>query len=91
VKHGPTTPTTSRAAGYQLAAARGRHEPPRPHLTERTARHAWVDYADVLDADRLRVLTNHADGWQPVAEPAWTERPYWDAIDQHAHHHRRGW
>jgi hypothetical protein len=23
----------------------------------------------------------HPTGWQPVTEPAWTERPDWDAID----------
>jgi hypothetical protein len=41
-------------------------------------------YAYVLEADRLRVLTNRAGEWQPIAEPGWTERPDWDAIDQHA-------
>jgi hypothetical protein len=68
-----------------------RQEPPRPTLTDHTARGAFIDYAYVLETDRLRVLTNHADEWQPVAEPAWTERPDWDAIDQHAQHLRRGW
>ena len=68
-----------------------RQEPPRPPLTEQTARDAWIDYAYVLEADRLRVLTNRAGEWQPIAEPAWTERPDWDAIDQHAQHLRRGW
>ena len=68
-----------------------RQEPPRPPLTDQTARDAWIDYAYVLEAERLRVLTNRAGGWQPVAEPAWTERPDWDAIDQHAQHLRRGW
>jgi hypothetical protein len=68
-----------------------RHDPPRPPLDDRSAHHAWVDYAYVLEADRLRVLTNRAGGWQPIAEPAWTERPDWDAIDQHAQHLRRGW
>jgi hypothetical protein len=43
------------------------------------------------DADRLRVLTNRAGGWQPITEAAWTERPDWDVIDQHAQHLRRGW
>jgi hypothetical protein len=37
------------------------------------------------------VLTNHAGSWQPVAEPAWTQQPDWDAIDTHAQHLRRGW
>jgi len=59
-------------------------------LTDQTARDAWIDYAYVLDAERLRVLTNRAGWWQPVAEPAWTERPDWDAIDQHPQHPRRG-
>ena len=63
----------------------------RPPLTEQTARDAFIDYAYVLEADRLRVLTNRAGEWQPIAEPAWTERPDWDAIDQHAQHLRRGW
>jgi hypothetical protein len=68
-----------------------RQEPSRPPLTDQTAREAWVDYAYVLEAERLRVLTNRAGVWQPVAEPAWTERPDWNAIDQHAQHLRRGW
>jgi hypothetical protein len=68
-----------------------RQEPPRPPLTEQTARHADIDYAYVLDADRLRVLTSRPGGWQPVAEPTWAGRPDWDAIDQHAQHLRRGW
>jgi hypothetical protein len=68
-----------------------RREPPRPPLTDHTAQAAFIDYAYVLEADRLRVLTNRAGGWQPVAEPAWTERPDWDAIDQYAQHLRRGW
>jgi hypothetical protein len=67
-----------------------RHEPPRPPLDDHTARAAFIDYAYVLEADRLRVLTSRAGRWQPVAEPAWTERPDWDAIDQHAHYLRRG-
>jgi hypothetical protein len=54
-----------------------RQEPPRPPLTDHTARDAWVDYAYVLEAERLRVLTNRAGGWQPVAEPTWTEQPDW--------------
>jgi hypothetical protein len=45
----------------------------------------------VLEADRLRLLTSRLGGWQPVAEPVWTERPDWDAIDRHAQHLRRGW
>jgi hypothetical protein len=89
-------------AGYQVGPDRqelrnqcschgGRHEPPRPPLTDHTTCDAFIDYAYVLEPDRLRVLTNRAGGWRPVAEPAWTERPDWDAIDQHAHHLRRGW
>jgi hypothetical protein len=68
-----------------------RHEPSRPPLTERTARAAAIDYAYVLDTERLRVLTNHAGRWHPVAELAWTDTPDWDVIDQHAQHLRRGW
>ena len=69
-----------------------RHEPPRPPLTDRTARDAWVDFAYVIQPDRLRVLTTLAGGWQPVAEPAWTDSPDWDAIDDHARGvRRRGW
>jgi hypothetical protein len=68
-----------------------RHEPPRPPLTDHAARHAFIDDAYVLEAEQLRVLTNRAGGWRPVAAPAWTERPDWDAIDQHAQHLRRGW
>jgi hypothetical protein len=68
-----------------------RREPPRPPLTEQTARDTFIDYAYVLESEQLRVLTNRAGGWQPVAEAAWTERPDWDAIDQHAQHLRRGW
>jgi hypothetical protein len=69
-----------------------RQEPPRPLLTEQTARAAWVDYAYVLEPDRLRVLTNLAGGWQPIADPAWTDAPDWDAIDEHARRlRRRGW
>ena len=67
----------------------GRHDPPRPPLTDRTARAAWVDYAYVIEPDRLRVLTNLAGGWQPIAEPAWTDTPDWDAIDRHAKQLRR--
>jgi hypothetical protein len=89
-------------AGYQVGSDRqtlrnqcychgDRHDPPHPSLTDRTARDAFIDYAYVLDADRLRVLTNRPGGWQPVAEAAWTERPDWDVIDQHAQHLRRGW
>jgi hypothetical protein len=77
--------------GNQCYCHGDRQESPRPPLTEQTARDAWVDYAYVLDAERLRVLTNRPGGWQPVAEPAWTDRPDWDAIDQHAQHLRRGW
>jgi hypothetical protein len=98
VLHGDFTVPPGYRTGYDPRDLRnqcychgGRHEPPRPPLTERTARAAWVDYAYVLEADRLRVLTNHAGGWQPVAEPAWTDPPDWDAIDQHAQYLRRGW
>jgi hypothetical protein len=77
--------------GSQCYCHGDRHEPPRPPLTEQTARDAFVDYAYVLDAERLHVVTNRPGGWQPVAEVAWTERPDWDAIDQHARHLRRGW
>jgi hypothetical protein len=45
----------------------------------------------VLEPARLRVLTNRPGSWQPVAEPAWTDNPDWDAIDQHAQQLRRGW
>jgi hypothetical protein len=89
-------------AGYQAGSDRqplanqcychgDRQEPSRPPLTEQTARDAFIDYAYVLEANRLRVLTNRPGGWQPVAEAAWTERPDWDVIDQHAQHLRRGW
>jgi hypothetical protein len=88
-------------AGYQAGSDRqtlrnqcychgDRHDPPRPSFTDRTARDAFVDYAYLLEADRLRVLTNRPGGWQPVAEAAWTERPDWDVVDQHAQHLRRG-
>jgi hypothetical protein len=68
--------------------------PPRttpPPLTGRTARDAHIDYAYVLEPARLRVLTNRPGSWQPVAEPAWTDNPDWNAIDQHAQQLRRGW
>jgi hypothetical protein len=68
-----------------------RQEPPQPPLTEQTARAAWVDYAYVLEPDRLRVLTNLARGWQEVADPAWTDDPDWEVVDAHAKHLRRGW
>jgi len=87
-----TGPVTTRRICATSAYCHGdRQEPPRPPLTDHTARAAFIDYAYVLEPDRLRVLTNHAGGWQPVAEPAWTERPDWEAIDQHAQHLRRGW
>jgi hypothetical protein len=60
-----------------------RHDPPRPPLDADRARAAGIDYAYVLDPDRLTVLLNRG-GWQPVAEPAWTDSPDWDAIDHHA-------
>jgi hypothetical protein len=65
-----------------------RHDPPRPPLDANSARAAWVDYAYLLDPDRLRVLTSRG-GWQPVAEPAWTDTPDWEAIDRHARQLRR--
>jgi hypothetical protein len=69
-----------------------RHEPPRPPLTEQTARAAFIDYAYVLEPDRLQVLTNLGRGWQPIADPDWTDDPDWDAIDEHARRVRRlGW
>jgi hypothetical protein len=43
----------------------------------------------VLEADRLQVLTSLHGGWQPVADPAWTDTPDWDAIDRHAKQLRR--
>jgi hypothetical protein len=68
-----------------------RHDPPRP-VTDQTARAAWVDYAYVIEPDRLRVLTNLHGSWQAIAEPAWTDSPDWDAIDTHARTvRRRGW
>ena len=60
-----------------------RHDPPRPPLDADHARAAGIDYAYLLDPDRLTVLLNR-DGWQPVADPAWTDSPDWDAIDHHA-------
>jgi hypothetical protein len=60
-----------------------RHDPPRPPLDADSARTAGIDYAYVLDADRLTVLVNR-DGWQSVAEPAWTDSPDWEGIDRHA-------
>jgi hypothetical protein len=50
---------------------------------------AWVDDADVIGPDRLQVLTSLHDAWQPVADPAWTDTPDWDAIDSHAKQLRR--
>jgi hypothetical protein len=90
--HLATGPATTRRSGAtQCDCHGGRHEPPRPPLTDHTARAAFMDYAYVLEVDRLRVLTHRPGGWQPVAEPAWTKRPDWDAIDQHAQRLRRGW
>ena len=66
-----------------------RQDPPRPPLDDHNAHHAFVDYADVIAPDRLPVLTDVAGGWQPVAEPAWTDTPDWDAIDTHAKQLRR--
>jgi hypothetical protein len=66
-----------------------RHDPPRTPLDDDTARDAWVDYAYVIGPDRLQVLTSLHGGWQPVADPAWTDTPDWDAIDRHAKQLRR--
>ena len=77
--------------GNQCYCHGDRHEPARPPMTDDAARAGGVDYAYVLEPERLRVLTNHAGGWQPVAESAWTEQPDWDAVDQHAQHLGRGW
>ena len=66
-----------------------RHDPPRTPLDDHTAHHAWVDYAYVIGPDRLQVLTDVEGGWQPVADPAWTDTPEWDAIDRHAKQLRR--
>jgi hypothetical protein len=60
-----------------------RHDPPRPPLDAHGARAAGLDYAYVVDPDRLTVLLNRY-GWLPVAEPAWTDGPDWEAIDHHA-------
>ncbi len=99
VLHGDFTVPPGYRPGYDPQDLRnqcychgGRHEPPRPPLTEETARAAWVDYAYVIQPDRLGVLTALDRGWQPVAEPAWTDSPDWDAIDDHARGvRRRGW
>ena len=66
-----------------------RHDPPRTSLDDHTAHPAWVDYAYVIGPDRLQVLTDVEGGWQPVADPAWTDTPDWDAIDRHAKQLRR--
>jgi hypothetical protein len=69
-----------------------RRDPPRPPLTQQTALAAWVDYAYLIEPDRLRVLTSLHSSWQPIAEPAWTGTPDWDAIDESAKRIRsRGW
>jgi hypothetical protein len=82
----PTDPNDRRNQCYCHG---DRHDPPRPPLDDHTARAAWVDYAYVIGPDRLQVLTPLAGGWQPVAEPSWTDTPDWDAIDSHASHLRR--
>ena len=66
-----------------------RHDPPRAPLDDHTASEAWVDYAYVIGPDRLQVLTSLHGGWQPVADPAWTDTPDWDAIDTHDKQLRR--
>ena len=65
-----------------------RADPPQPPFSDDTAAGAGLDYAYVIDSDRLRVLTNR-DGWQPVADPAWTDSPDWEAIDSQARQLRR--
>jgi hypothetical protein len=64
-----------------------REDPPRL-FSDDTAAAAGLDYAYVIDTDRLSVLTNR-DGWQPVAELAWTDTPDWEVIDRHARQVRR--
>jgi hypothetical protein len=64
-----------------------RADPARP-FSDDTAAAAGLDYAYVIGPDRLSVRTNR-DGWQPVAEPAWTDTPDWEAIDRHAQQIRR--
>jgi hypothetical protein len=49
--------------------------PPQAPLDDHTAGDAWVDYAYVIGPDRLQVLTRLHGGWQPVADPAWTDTP----------------
>jgi hypothetical protein len=68
----PTDPNDRRNQCYCHG---DRHDPPRPPLDDHTARAAWVDYAYVIGPDRLQVLTPLAGGWQPVAEPSWTDTP----------------
>ena len=91
---GPATRPLTRSDGD--ATPHPTHTPPghcgyRPPLADHTARAAAIDYAYIIEPERLRVLTNYAGSWQPVAEPAWTDHPDWDAIDKHAQHLRRGW
>jgi hypothetical protein len=62
---------------------------PAPPLDDHSAHHAGVDYVYVIAPDRLQVLTDVEGGWQPVAEPAWTDTPDWDAIDTQAKQLRR--
>ena len=66
-----------------------RHDPPRTPLDDHSASDAWVDYAYVIAPDRLQVLTSLHGGWQPIADPAWTDTPDWEAIDRHAKQLRR--
>jgi hypothetical protein len=62
----------------------GNPPPTDPSRGRPTGSDAWVDYAYVIEPDRLQVLTSLHGGWQPVADPAWTDTPDWDAIDRHA-------
>ena len=69
-----------------------RHDPPRPLLDAGQApKLPGSSSPTSFNNDRLGVLTNRDGGWLPVAEPAWTEAPDWEAIDHHAQQLRRGW
>jgi hypothetical protein len=67
-----------------------RQEPPRPPITDQTARDAWIDYAYVLEPSGCGCSPTAPAAGTQWPEAAWTERPDWDAIDQHAQHLRRG-
>lgn len=81
-------PTLTTGATSATATGTATTRPGRP-LTTTAPHDAWVEYAYVIAPDRLQVLTGVEGGWQPVAEPAWTDTPDWDAIDRHAKHLRR--